>query len=178
MQGPEEFCRKIDVKLRESVVSTLVVIFASACAAAVLMYIFAPIDDFMVDMVRDGKCTTGSSDFLMTMVQNGDNGGFIVMDSQLSDGVFTAVICGENKTSEDMILAPRDFTVYATNIANGGQPHLCTVCMTEDVVIAANSAIKFSISAIVPEGFTYENCKFSGVIIADDDFERYGLMLN
>lgn len=178
MQEPEEFCRKIDMKLRRSVISTLAVLFAAACAAAVLVYIFAPIDDFLIDKFRSGKSDTGGSEFLMTMAQDDDNGCFSVIDSQLSDGIFTAVICGENKTAEDMILAPGNFSVYATDTAKGNQPHLCSTYMTENVVIPAGSAVKFSISANVPEDFTYENCKASVIIFADHCLERYGLMLN
>lgn len=179
MQGPEEFCRKIDLKLRRSIISTLAVIFAAASCAAVLMYIFAPIDDFMVNTFRDGSSNTGNSgDFLMAMAQSDDNGGFTVINSEVSDGVFTAVIYGENKSEADLTLTPGDFSFYATDILNGSKPHLCRTNMVENVVIPAGSSAEFSISANVSEGFTYEYSKASVIISAGNSGEKYGLMLN
>lgn len=179
MQGPEEFCRKIDMKLRQSIILTLAVLFAAACGAATLMYIFAPIDDVMVDSVRDGKISTGScGEFLMSSAQTGDNGGFNVVHSELSDGIFTAVICGENLTEDPLTLTPADFSVYATDTSNGGMPSLCSTDMIGNVVIPAGSVAEFSISATVPRGFTYENCKASVIISVKNSSEKYGLTLN
>lgn len=179
MQGSEEFCRKIDVKLRQSIIFTLAVLFAAACGAALLMYIFAPIDDFMVDAVRGGRISTGDcGDFLMASAQSDDNGGFSVVSSELSDGVLTAVICGENNTGKAMILAPADLSVYATDTSNGGKPRLCSTYMTENIVIPARSMVNFSISANVPEGFAYEGGKASVIISVENIGDKYGLMLN
>lgn len=179
MQGSEEFCRKIDMKLRKSIIITLAVLFAATCGAAVLMYIFAPIDDFMVDAVRDGRISTGScGEFLMTSAQSDDNGSFTTVSSELSDGVFTAVIYGENKTKETMILSPADLIVYSTNTSNGGKPRLCSTNMTENIVIPAGLAVNFSISANVPEDFTYEGSKASVIISVKNSSGKYGLMLN
>ncbi|MGN0638605.1 MAG: hypothetical protein ACI4J0_09560 [Huintestinicola sp.] len=179
MQGPEEFCRKIDMKLRRSVISTFAVLFAVVCGAAVLMYKFAPIDDFMVDMFMDGSVGKGSGgDFLMAMVQSDSSGTFSVTGSDLSDGIFTAVICGENRSAEDMVLTPADIIVYSTDVLSGGQPGLCRTNMTENVVIPAGLSVEFSVSADVPEGFSYEECKVSVIISAESCGKKYGLMLN
>lgn len=179
MQGYEDFCRKVDLKLRGSMISTLAVLFAAACAAAALMYILAPVDDFMVDIFRDGSVGKGSGgDFVMTMVQSDSNGAFSVTSSELSDGVFTAVICGENRSKDDIVLTPADLVIYATDIPSGGKPRLCRNNMTENVVIPSGASVEFSVSADVPEGFTYESCKASLIVSEENSGEKYGLMLN
>lgn len=179
MQGPEDFCRKIDLKLRGSIIFSLAIIFAAACGAALLMYIFAPIDDFMVDMFGEGCVSIGNGgDFLMAMAQTDSNGTFSVTSSEFSDGVFTAVICGENTSSDDLTFTPANFSVYATEILNGGKPHLCRTNMVENVVIPAGSLVEFSVSANLPEDFTYEGCKASVIIFEENSGKNYGLMLN
>lgn len=179
MQGHEDFCRKVDLKLRGSMISTLAVLFTAACAAALLMYILAPVDDFMVDIFRDGSVSKGSGgDFLMAMVQSDSNGEFSVTSSALSDGVLTAVIYGENRSKNDIVLTPDDLVIYATDILSGGKPRLCRNNMTENVVIPSGSSVEFSVSADVPEGFTYESCKASLIVSAENSGGKYGIMLN
>lgn len=179
MQGHEDFCRKVDLKLRGSMISTLAVLFAAACTAALLMYILAPVDDFMVDIFRDGSVSKGSSgDFLMAMVQSDSNGTFSVTSSELSDGVLTAVICSENRSKDDIVLTPDDLVIYATDIPSGGKPRLCMTNTAENVVIPSGASVEFSVSAVVPEGFTYESCKASLIVSVDNNSEKYGLMLN
>lgn len=179
MQESEEFCRKIDMKLRRSMISTLAVIFAAACCAAAFIYKFAPVDDFLVDNFRDGSVSTGrGADFLMAMAQADDNGAFTVTGYELSDGVLTAVIYGENRSADDLTLTPGDFSVYATDISNDGKPYLCLTNMVENVVIPAGSSAEFIISANVPDYFTYEGCKASVIISEEISGEKYGLMLN
>lgn len=179
MQGPEDFCSKVDLKLRGSIISTLAVLFAAACAAALLMYFLAPVDDFMVDIFRNGSVSKGSSgDFVMTMAQSDSNGAFSVTSSELSDRVFTAVICGENRSKDDIVLTPDDLVIYATDIPSGGKPRLCRINMADNVVIPSGASVEFSVSADVPEGFTYEDCRASLIVSVENNSEKYGLMLN
>ncbi|MGN1102676.1 MAG: hypothetical protein ACI4RG_10825 [Huintestinicola sp.] len=179
MQESEEFCRKIDMKLKKSIISTFAVLSAIVSGAAVVMYIFAPIDDFMVDMFRDGNICTGSNgDFLMTMSQSDSNSAFSVTDSDFSDGVFTAIIHGENMSTDDMILTPSDLIVYVTDTSNGCKPCLCRSNKTENVVIPAGSSVEFSVLADVEEDFSNDSCKVSLIISAENCGKKYGLALN
>ena len=179
MQSPEDFCRKIDSKLRRSIIITLAAVFAAACGASMLMYIFAPVDDFMVEFFSKEKIRSVSNDsFLMTMDRSDGTKEFSVVSSELSDGVFSAVILGKNYGDRDIILTPADFSVYATDVQNGGKPRKCCVNMNEDVVICPGCEKEFSVSVNVPQGFSYDGCKASAVISAADRSECFGLMLN
>ena len=179
MQDPEEFCRNIDSKLRRSIIFTLAAVFAAACGASLLMYIFAPTEDFMADSFSGENIRSGNSDsFFMTTAQSDGTAGFSVISSELTDGVFTAVILGTNSGDGDIILQPHDFSVYTTDVRNGGKPELCRVNMTEDIILSSGCETEFSVSVNVPQDFSYDGCKASAVISAGGRGKCIGIMLN
>lgn len=114
----------------------------------------------------------------MTMSQSDGKEEFTVVSSELSDGVFSAVILGKNLGNEDIILKPADFCVYATDVQNGGKSKICCVRMTENVVISSGSNEEFTISAYLPDGIYYDGCKMSAFISVGGRGESIGLMLN
>ena len=178
MQESEEFCRKIDSKLRRCVISTFVVIFAAACAASVFMYFFAPNDDLFFSLLSNASNKTGSEgEFMMDMSQSGQDYSFSVVSSELSGDVFTTAIRVENFGNVDIVLSPDDFRFFSTNADIGSRPHLCRTDISENVVILAGQTVDFSVSVIVPEDFSFETCRISAVISIGERGENIGLML-
>lgn len=179
MQSPDEFCQKIDSKLRLSIIISLAAVFAAACVASLLIYFFAPVDVFSMGSFPYEENSRGKNGcFLMTMAQSDGTEEFSVVSSELSDGVFSAVILGKNLGNEDIILKPADFCVYATDVQNGGKSKICCVKMTENVVISSGSNEELTISAYLPEGLHYDGCKMSAFISVGGRGESIGLMLN
>lgn len=179
MQGPEEFCRNIDSKLRRSIIMTMAAVFTVACGASLLMYIFTPNDDFLADAFLGSPIGKGDNGcFLMSMAQSDGSKSFSVVSSELTDGVFSAVILGKNNGERDIVLTPDDLCVFFTDVQSCGRPHSCCAVMDGNVVISAGSETLFSISATAPEDFSFEGCKASAIISVGKYGGNLGIMLN
>ena len=179
MQEPEEFCQKIDSKLKRSIIMTLAAVFAAACAASLLIYFFAPAADFMVNIFRGSFIRRGDDgSFLITSSQSDGSKSFSVVSSELTDGVFSAVILGKNDGMKDISLSSDDINFFITDVQNCQPPRICCASMDENVVIKAGSESLFSISAVVPQDISLDCCKASAIFSVGDYGGNFGIMLN
>ena len=177
MQAPEEFCRKIDIKLRRNIIASLTAVSAAVLAAGIIVYIFAPKDDFLVSKFSGRICKTGiNGDFLITSSQSYGNVTLETAGCDISESGFTVTVCASNSSGKGLIFSPSDLRAYATDTARGSKPSVCRTDMTESVVIPAGSSAEFTVSGSFPDGCRYETSRITLVFTDTESRNTYSIM--
>lgn len=177
MQSPDEFCRQIDMKLNRSIIATLTAISAAVIAAGVLVYIFAPKDDFLVNEFSGHSCSTGlNGDFLLTSAQSYDRVSVEAASCDINGDGFTVTVLASNSSKNALVFSPSELRVYATDTARGSKPNICRTDMTASVLIPAGSSADLTVSGTLPNGCNYETSRIALVFTDTESGNTYSIM--